>query len=133
MTANLEYYKVFYHVAKTGSLTQAAKLLSVSQPAVSQSIKLLEEQLGTPLFTRVSRGMRLTPEGELLYAYVSKGYEQIEIGEQKLKQMRNLELGEVRIGASDMTLQFYLLPFLALTQLQSLLQEPLLPSFSSVF
>lgn len=112
MTANLEYYKVFYHVAKTGSLTQAAKLLSVSQPAVSQSIKLLEEQLGTPLFTRVSRGMRLTPEGELLYAYVSKGYEQIEIGEQKLKQMRNLELGEVRIGASDMTLQFYLLPFL---------------------
>lgn len=112
MTANLEYYKVFYYVAKTGSLTQAAKLLSVSQPAVSQSVKLLEEQLKTPLFTRISKGVCLTPEGELLYTYVAKGYEQIEIGEQKLRQMRNLELGEIHIGASDMTLQFYLLPFL---------------------
>ncbi|MGN1148538.1 MAG: LysR family transcriptional regulator [Lachnospiraceae bacterium] len=112
MITNLEYYKVFYYVAGTGSLTQAAGLLSISQPAVSQSIKLLEEQIGTRLFTRVSKGVRLTAEGELLYSYVSKGYEQIEAGEQKLKQMLNLELGEIHIGASDMTLQFYLLPFL---------------------
>lgn len=114
MIANLEYYKVFYYVAKTGSLTHAAGLLSISQPAVSQSIRLLEEQVGTKLFCRVSRGVRLTAEGELLYSYVSKGYEQIETGEQKLKQMMNLELGEIHIGASDMTLQFYLLPFLEL-------------------
>lgn len=112
MVANLEYYKVFYYVAKTGSLTQAAGLLSISQPAVSQSIRLLEEQTGVRLFTRVSKGVRLTAEGELLYSYVSKGYEQIETGEQKLRQMLNLELGEIRIGASDMTLQYYLLPFL---------------------
>lgn len=112
MTTNLEYYKVFYHVARTGSLTQAAGSLSVSQPAVSQSLKALEAQLGTPLFTRVSKGVRLTPEGELLYSYVAKGCEQIAMGEQKLRQMLNLELGEVRIGASDMTLQFCLLPFL---------------------
>ena len=114
MIANLEYYKVFYYVAKTGSLTHAANLLSISPPAVSQSIRLLEEQVGTRLFCRVSRGVRLTAEGELLYSYVSKGYEQIETGEQKLKQMLNLELGEIHIGASDMTLQFYLLPFLEL-------------------
>ena len=114
MIANLEYNKVFYYVAKTGSLTHAANLLSISQPAVSQSIRLLEEQVGTRLFCRVSRGVRLTAEGELLYSYVSKGYEQIETGEQKLKQMLNLELGEIHIGASDMTLQFYLLPFLEL-------------------
>lgn len=112
MITNLEYYKVFYYVAKTGSLTQAAGILSISQPAVSQSIKLLEEQTGVKLFYRVSRGVRLTTEGELLFSYVSKGYEQIEKGEQKLKQMLNLELGEIHIGASDMTLQFYLLPFL---------------------
>ena len=112
MTANLEYYKVFYYVAKTGSLTQAAAILSISQPAVSQSVKLLEVQTGTKLFTRVSKGVRLTAEGKMLYHYVSKGYEQIETGEQKLKQMLNLELGEIRIGASDMTLQFYLLPYL---------------------
>lgn len=109
---NLEYYKVFYHVAKAGSLTVAAKELNVSQPAVSQSVKQLEAALGTKLFTRASKGVRLTGEGELLYGYVAKGYEQIELGEQKLQQMLNLELGEIHIGASDMTLQFYLLPYL---------------------
>lgn len=109
---NLEYYKVFYHVAKTGSLTQAAKELNISQPAVSQSIRQLETALGTKLFTRASKGVRLTGEGSLLYGYVAKGYEQIKLGEQKLEQMLNLELGEIHIGASDMTLQFYLLPYL---------------------
>lgn len=112
MTANLEYYKVFYYAAKYGGLTPAAEALSISQPAVSQSMKQLEGLLGVRLFIRASRGIRLTPEGELLYAYVKKGYEQIAEGERQLKQMLNLELGEIRIGASDMTLQFYLLPFL---------------------
>lgn len=112
MITNLEYYKVFYHVAKCGSLTAAAGELSISQPAISQSIRQLEISLGTKLFARVSKGVKLTKEGELLYSYVSKGYEQIMLGEQKLAQMLNLELGEIHIGASDMTLQFYLLPFL---------------------
>ena len=109
---NLEYYKVFYHAARAGSLTVAAKELNISQPAVSQSVKQLESALGAKLFVRAAKGVRLTGEGELLYSYVAKGYEQIELGEQKLKQMRDLELGEVHIGASDMTLQFYLLPYL---------------------
>lgn len=111
---NLEYYKVFYHVAKTGSLTLAAGELMISQPAVSQSLKQLETALGTKLFVRASRGIRLTAEGEVLYGYVAKGCEQIALGEQRLKQMLNLELGEIHIGASDMTLQFYLLPYLEL-------------------
>lgn len=112
MIANLEYYKVFYYVARTGSLTRAAEILSISQPAVSQSMRLLEEQVGARLFSRISRGVKLTAEGELLYSYTAAGYEQLEAGEQKLKQMLNLELGEIHIGASDMTLQFYLLPYL---------------------
>ena len=111
---NLEYYKVFYYVAKTGSLTLAAGELLISQPAVSQSLKQLETALRTKLFVRASRGIRLTAEGELLYSYVAKGCEQIALGEQRLKQMLNLELGEIHIGASDMTLQFYLLPYLEL-------------------
>lgn len=109
---NLEYYKVFYYVASAGSLTLAAGRLSISQPAVSQSIRQLEQQLGTSLFRRTSKGVSLTPEGEVLYAYVSKGYEQFVLGEQKLQQLLNMDSGEIRIGASDMTLQFYLLPYL---------------------
>ncbi len=109
---NLEYYKVFYHVARLGSLTAAAGELNISQPAVSQSVRQLEASVGTKLFARAPKGVRLTTEGELLYHYVAKGYGQIELGEQKLKQMLDLELGEVHIGASDMTLRFYLLPYL---------------------
>lgn len=112
MLTNLEYYRVFYYAARTGSLTLAAEQLSVSQPAVSQSLQQLETSLGAKLFVRNSRGVRLTQEGELLYSYVSKGYEQIETGEKKLQQMLQLDIGELHIGASDMTLRFCLLPYL---------------------
>ena len=112
MINNLEAYKVFYYVAKCGSATKAAGELSISQPAVSQAVKQLENTLDVSLFHRAAKGVRLTGEGELLYSYVAKGYEQIELGVKKVHQMQNMELGEVRIGASDMTLQFYLLPIL---------------------
>ena len=103
MVENLEYFKVFYYTARLGSVTGAANELSISQPAVSQSLKALERSLGAPLFQRASRGVRLTREGQLLYSYVEKGYEEIEQGVEKVRQMLNLELGEVHIGASDMT------------------------------
>lgn len=112
MNVNLEYYKIFYHVAKLGGITLAAEELCISQPAVSQAIKQLEKALGSSLFIRVPKGMRLTPEGEVLYSYVKRGYEAILLGESTFKKMLDLELGEIRIGASDMTLQFYLLPYL---------------------
>lgn len=111
---NLEYYKVFYYVAKQGSLTEAAKKLAVSQPAVSQCIRLLEQQAGTRLLVRGPRGVRLTQEGKLLFTYVENAIGQIQQGEKRLQQLLELELGEIRIGASDMTLQFYLLPYLEL-------------------
>lgn len=112
MNINLEYYKIFYYVATELSITGAAKKLCISQPAVSQAIKQLEQELGIELFTRRAKGVSLTRAGTLLYSYVGKGYETILAGEEQLTKMMNLEYGEVRIGASDMTLQFYLLPFL---------------------
>ncbi len=112
MTINLEYYKMFYYVAKLKSITLAAEELFISQPAVSQGIKQLEGSIGGSLFFRTSKGVSLTPEGEVLYKYVSRGYEYIALGESKFKELFTLETGEIRIGASDMTLQFYLLNYL---------------------
>lgn len=112
MTENLEYYKVFYYAANCGSLTAAASKLAISQPAVSQALRQLETLLDTKLFTRASRGIHLTPEGQLLFEYVKSGYEQIDAGEKKLAAMLRLDYGELRIGASDMTLKYYLLPHL---------------------
>ena len=112
MTANLEYYRVFYYVARCSSVTKAAAALSLSQPAVSQSIRQLEKTLGSSLFVRSARGISLTAEGKILYEYVEKGYSAFLAGEKRLSQMQNLECGEITIGASDMTLRFFLLPYL---------------------
>ena len=95
MQTNLEYYKIFYYVSKYNSISLAAEALSISQPAVSQAVKHLESDLSCALFVRTSKGVRLTKEGGLLAEYVRKGYETILTGEK-----------------SDMTLQFYLLPYL---------------------
>lgn len=112
MNINLEYYKIFYHVAKCGSFTDAARDLFITQPAVSQGIKQLEDALGLQLFRRTTRGAVLTHEGEALFGYVESGYEMLMKGEQKVSELLSLNSGEIRIGASDMTLQYYLLPYL---------------------
>ena len=112
MDVNLEYYKLFYYVVKCGSITHAAEQLHISQPAVSQGVKQLEKALGSPVFVRAGKGIRLTTEGEMLYRYIQPAYEEILMGERKFKQMKNLEAGEIRIGASDMTLRYYILPYL---------------------
>lgn len=113
MNINLEYYKIFYYVGKFKNITLAAGELSLSQPAVSQAVKNLEKSLGSTLFIRTSKGVRLTDEGEVLYSFVKRGYESILLGEKKLQEMQGFGKGEIRIGASDMTLQFYLLSYLA--------------------
>ena len=112
MDISLEYYRVFYQAARLKSITMAAEQLCISQPAVSQAIKQLETALNCRLFVRTSKGVHLTQEGELLCSYVERGLEMILDGERTLKRMQDLETGDVRIGASDMTLQFYLLPYL---------------------
>lgn len=112
MDVNLEYYKIFYYVGKYKNITIAAEELSISQPAVSQAVKQLEKALGSALFVRTSKGVHLTSEGEVLYSYIKRGYETILLGEKKFQELQELEAGEIRIGASDMTLQFYLLSFL---------------------
>ena len=112
MDINYELYKVFYYVGRLGSITAAAEALCISQPAASQAIKQLEKALNTKLFLRTQKGVRLTTEGKLLYPYVERGMENLMDGEEMLKRLVDMDMGEVRIGASDMTLQFYLLSYL---------------------
>ena len=109
---NLEYYRIFCEVARAGSITAAAARLCISQPAVSQTIKQLEEGLGSSLFVRAPKGVRLTAEGEVLFSYIDDGLGRILAGEEAFRSMIDLEQGKVCIGASDMTLRFYLLPYL---------------------
>lgn len=112
MNVSFEYYKVFYHVARLGGITLAARALFLSQPAVSKSVRQLERLLGCELFFRTHTGMELTPEGEALYQHIAQACEQIAIGEKKIQAMLDLDGGSINIGSSDMIMHAFLLPYL---------------------
>ena len=82
---NLDLYKVFYTVAKCGSLTKAAEELYISQPAVSRSIKQLETQLGVSLFTRTHRGMQLSAKGgKVIFTEVERALGLLETAQKRI-------------------------------------------------
>ncbi len=112
MEENLSYYHIFNCVAKTGNISHAAKSLYISQPAVSKAIQGLEENLNTILFIRSSRGVKLTEEGKLLYEYTKSAFDTLQKGEESLKRIHELGLGQLRIGASTTLCKYMLLPYL---------------------
>ncbi len=103
-------YRVFYHVATASSLTAAAKELHITQPAVSQSMKQLEQQLNVKLFVRQGKGIKLTKEGEILFSHIAKGFDAFGEGEKKLHEILDLNDGKITIHATDYAIKFYLLP-----------------------
>lgn len=109
MAVRLELYRVFLEVAKQGNISAAAQNLFISQSAVSQSVKQLEEQLQVRLFSRSTRGVSLTSEGKLLLEYVSHALGLLQSGEEKIAASRQLLTGELIIGASDTVTKTYLL------------------------
>lgn len=100
MNVNLELYKTFYVVAKYKHMTKASEELHVSQPAISQAIKKLEEELGGALFVRSNKGMDLTEEGEMFYSYVSGALKLINDAENEFGSFKRLTKGELKIGCS---------------------------------
>ena len=112
MNINFEYYKVFYYVAKNKNITKTANDLMISQPAISKTIKILEEQIGCSLFTRNKSGVFLTEEGKVLFNEIKNVIEIIDNAEFKINEMINLECGILNIGISNTLTQNYLLPYI---------------------
>ena len=112
MNIDFELYRVFNEVANSGNITAAAEKLHISQPAVSKSIKSLENQLGGALFIRTKRGVTLTEEGKELYSYIKLAIEHIRNAENRFTDMINLNTGIIRIGISRTLVKYYLLPYL---------------------
>ena len=100
MNVDLELYRVFYTVAKHKHMTKASEELHISQPAISQSIKKLEDQLGGTLFLRSNKGMELTEEGKMFYEYVKGALELINNAENEFTSFKDLSKGEIKIGCS---------------------------------
>ena len=112
MDISYDYYRIFYYVASCGSVSQAAAQLRNNQPNLTRAIKNLEGELGCTLFLRTNRGMRLTPEGERLFAHIRVAFQQIERGEAELQEVRALRRGSVTISASEIALRGILQPVL---------------------
>lgn len=112
MYINLELYRIFYVTAKLGSISKAARELFTSQPAVSHSIKLLEEKLGGQVFYRTPKGVLLTIEGEVLFKYIEQGYGFMQIAERKFMELKNLNLGQLRIAVCSTVCKYHLMNYL---------------------
>ena len=106
---DFDLYKLFYTVAKYGSLSKAAEELYISQPAASQSLKRLEELLDTPLFNRLHHGMELSAQGgEIIFDDVEQAVKLLYGVEQKLAALKQNATGTIRIGASETIFQYIL-------------------------
>lgn len=100
MNIDLELYRIFYVVAKHKHMTKASKELHISQPAISQAIKKLEEQLDGTLFLRSNKGMELTEEGKMFFEYVKGALELINNAEKEFTSFKDLSKGDIKIGCS---------------------------------
>lgn len=112
MNINLDLYKTFYYVAKNGNITRAANELMISQPAISKSIKTLEEQMNTTLFVRKRDGVILTEAGELFLKKIKTAMELIESAENDIESLNSLDSGYINIGASKTIIHEFLMPYI---------------------
>ena len=102
---NFELYKIFYYVAKTKNITKAAETLLISQPAITQTIKKLEQELNVMLFYRTSRGVELTDYGEELFQNVKNSVECLNNCKRLIEEFASKESKTIRIGGGTTLLK----------------------------
>lgn len=108
---NLHQLRIFTIVVEHRTFSAAAEILSVSQPALSKAVQELEMQLGIRLLIRTRRGVKLTHEGEVLYAHARQLFAVESAAESALEALKGLMRGHLFIGASS-TIGIYMLPAL---------------------
>ena len=110
---NLNDLLAFVTVAREGSFTRAAAALGVTQSALSQTIRAMEERLQIRLLTRTTRSVSSTPAGERLLQAIGNRFDEIEAELDALTELRDKPAGTVRITCGDHVLHSVLLPKLA--------------------
>jgi DNA-binding transcriptional LysR family regulator len=107
---NIADLQVLLHTVSGGSLTAAAHVLGITPAAASATLKRLEAQLGTRLFERSTRAMRLTPPGQILLEYAQRAFELLAEGESQLDAERGALVGTVRVSAPSDLARTVLMP-----------------------
>jgi LysR family transcriptional regulator, low CO2-responsive transcriptional regulator len=106
---DLHQLRVFHAAVKTGGFTRAGDELHLSQSTVSQHIKLMEEELGGPLFMRVGKRVLVTEAGSVLLQYTERILRDLKNAEMAIREINSLRHGTVRLGVGPTTL-IYRLP-----------------------
>ncbi|GGR06685.1 LysR family transcriptional regulator [Streptomyces netropsis] len=93
------HIRTFHEVVKAGSYSAAARSLGYTQPAITQQMKALERSVGTPLFIRVGRRMRLTEAGEALSRHAETILDSLTAAQAQMSSLTRLRAGRVRVCA----------------------------------
>ena len=107
----LAQVEAFLTVAERRSVSEAATVLFVTQPALTTRLKKLEQELGVALFTRTPRGMRLTAEGRAFRTHAQRAVRSLAEGTELLRELREGRVGELLLGAAP-AISTYVLPLL---------------------
>jgi DNA-binding transcriptional LysR family regulator len=106
---SLERLRALREVARLGGFSAAADTLGLTQPAVSNQIRQLEQQLGTSLLERIGKASKPTPEGEVLIAAASRAFAELETAIDEIARMRS-DISGALVLATGATATRYLLP-----------------------
>ena len=121
---NLDKLKTFHKIALTGSFTKAARKLHLTQSAVSQQIRSLEDTLGITLIDRSNKRVRLTSEGKILLSYTERLFDLYDEMVSLFELQQTLQKGKITIG-STRVLGTYFLPRLIGTFKEPPLETPI--------
>lgn len=113
MNTDYNLYKIFLYLYEEKSISKTAAKLYVSQPAISYSLKELENQLGYTLFYRNSKGIEPTLEAKELYSYISTAFNILNDAEEHIKNLNSLNIGCIRIGTPSHIGIFFLSSYIA--------------------
>lgn len=95
---NLNYLRYFRVLAKMEHYTKAAEELAITQPSLSHAMSTLEKELGTYLFEKDGRNIKLTKYGKIYYEYVERALGELEEGEKRIKELIGIGTGSVELG-----------------------------------
>ncbi|CAG7607844.1 HTH-type transcriptional regulator CynR [Paenibacillus solanacearum] len=100
----LQQLQYFRTVARLEHMTQAAKELNITQPALSRTISRLEDDIGVPLFERTGRQIRLNRYGEIFLAHLERSFLELDQAKKKINDLAQLETGSVSIATTNVSI-----------------------------
>ncbi len=105
----VERMETFLRIARTGSVTKAARSLGLSQPALSERLRALEREVGVELFARTRRGVRLSEAGRALLPHAERAIGALDEGRHAVERIRRGEVDRLALGAAP-AVSTYALP-----------------------